>query len=1026
VSKEYEIAFKLEASLESTFARTFAAASNDMKDLQKKVTELSKGKGMADTTRPVRDDLRQTRAAMQNTESVAGKMMGTIQRAGTALAGVFAVRKIYGAGSDLVQTYAGFEQGLANVKAVSDATSEEMKALSAEAKKLGASTAWSAKEVTDAEMLLAQAGYSVKETIEALPGLLSLASADQIDLATATDIAAGTMQAFGLAASQSAHVADVLALSASSTNSDVAGLGEAMKYVAPVSKALGIDVEQTAAAIGLLSNANIKASQAGTVLRAGLSRLASPTGESAKVINKLRIAAFDAQGTMLPLDQLIGNLRKSTEKLTDQQRADAISTIFGVEAMSGFLALMEQGPDKLRELTNELYKSEGAAKKMADTRLDSLTGSFVIMKSAIEGAKIQLGEKFAPTVRSVADRISNELPKAMEKFEKTYNGMVNSSDWVNADWVDRIKIAWDQIISKPFAAWWQTQGKAEFERVSGEMGKTILRATGGAVKEAFSFNGTSSLLAAGALAIPGVKIGKGVVGTIKSLKSVGQAGTGAASGMGLAARSAGMLGPSIGALANPIGLTLAGVGALGLGWVTYRKYQEKARQELLNMKGALDKVFSDYSGIKTRTEQTKKLTQEYDDLSRKISDTATPAEQLEEARRRLKEVEQELINLNPEILKAEDAKSDRFRKQLGYANELNDIKTQMGKRDLEKSVNDQTAKLPELKKEYQRLTENLKTYDKAYVDAQKAYVQYAGYVNRQQAIEQSSSSEEEKARSLYILAKEIEEVTGKLYSSNWGNLGLAMQEFNDKNNTAHENWKKTQEDILKADSSFEAMYQDQKKLIELNLGGTIEDTAKKFQFLSESGKTKFNEALEQLAQLNKQMNLLPTDKKINVKVFYEQTGQQMPTSQMTVQDMTAKDLLKQSPGFSSFTLPKFGDGGFSRTPSIFGEAGLEAAIPIDNRPRSHVILDRVNQMMGHDTGERATIRFNDILERSNRLMEHVSSNAFNITYSPVNHFNVANGADVRQQVLQAEQESRINFERWFRDMMRNEKRLSFS
>ncbi|TFH94218.1 phage tail tape measure protein, partial [Porphyromonas levii] len=147
-----------------------------------------------------------------------------------------------------VRDFSNFEQGLANVKAISGATAQEMQVLSKEAKRLGATTAWSAKDVTDAETLLSQAGFSVKETVSALPGLLDLASAGELDLAQATDITAGTLRAFGIEASKSAHVADVLALTASRTNSDVSGLGESMKYVAPISKSLGISMEETSAA----------------------------------------------------------------------------------------------------------------------------------------------------------------------------------------------------------------------------------------------------------------------------------------------------------------------------------------------------------------------------------------------------------------------------------------------------------------------------------------------------------------------------------------------------------------------------------------------------------------------------------------------------------------------------------------------------------------------------------------------------------------------------------------------------------
>lgn len=181
---------------------------------------------------------------------------GTKKVISIALAGTLAMGG-FGA-TTAIKTYSDFEKGLSNVKAVSQATDSEMKQLSNTAKSLGASTEWSAVQVTQAEELLGQAGFSTKENISALPGLLSLASAGDLDLAVATDIASGTLRSFNIDASNTSHVADVLALSASATNSDVTDLGETMKYVAPVSASLGISFEDTAAAAGLLSNQNIK------------------------------------------------------------------------------------------------------------------------------------------------------------------------------------------------------------------------------------------------------------------------------------------------------------------------------------------------------------------------------------------------------------------------------------------------------------------------------------------------------------------------------------------------------------------------------------------------------------------------------------------------------------------------------------------------------------------------------------------------------------------------------------------------
>lgn len=330
------------------------------------------------------------------------------------LAGVLATGGI-GLGTS-IKTFSQYEQGLSNVKAVTDATDSQMEELGNTAKTLGASTAWSAVQVTQAEELLGQAGFSVQETITALPGLLSLASAGSLDLAAATDIASGTLRAFGLSASSSAHVADVLALSASATNSDVTDLGETMKYVAPVSASLGISLEDTAAAAGLLSNQNIKGSQAGTILRQTMARLASPTKEAAEMMSLYGINAFDAHGNMKPLSSVVDNLNSSLGKLTSQQRADVISNVFGTESMSGVLALMNQGGESLSDLSQRLKDANGAADKMAETKLDNLAGQWEQLKGAVETAQIELGERLAPYAKQFVTWLSDKMPAITDKI----------------------------------------------------------------------------------------------------------------------------------------------------------------------------------------------------------------------------------------------------------------------------------------------------------------------------------------------------------------------------------------------------------------------------------------------------------------------------------------------------------------------------------------------------------------------------------------------------------------------------------
>ena len=328
---------------------------------------------------------------------------------------------LLGVGVTALTVAANFEQGMSNVQALTGATGYEFEALSEQAKQLGSTTMFSATQASEAMAELASAGFTTNEIMSAMPGLLDLAASGSVDLATAAGIASSTLRGFGLEANQTSHVSDVLAEAAARTNAGITDMGEAMKYIAPVASAMGISIEETAAAVGLLSNAGIQGGQSGTVLRGALSRLAKPSKEASDLMKELGFNAYDTNGKMLALNEIIGNLKKSTEKLTDEQKQNALVTMFGQESLSGMLALMQAGSEQLVDLTEGFKNCDGSAKKMADTMQNNLKGKVTAFKSALEGAGIAIGENLIPAmtnaVEGVTDMVSafNKLPPATQK-----------------------------------------------------------------------------------------------------------------------------------------------------------------------------------------------------------------------------------------------------------------------------------------------------------------------------------------------------------------------------------------------------------------------------------------------------------------------------------------------------------------------------------------------------------------------------------------------------------------------------------
>lgn len=311
--------------------------------------------------------------------------------------------------SKAVESSRTFEQSMANVRAISQATGAEFEALRKQALSLGATTIYTASQSADAQALLAQAGFKTNDIIAAMPGLLNLAAAGQTDLALTADIAASALNGFRLSADQAGHVADVLAKSSIDTNADVKDLGMAMKYVAPVAASMGISIEEATAAVGELSNAGIKGEMAGTQLRAMLLALASPSEEAARYMELLGVNLSDASGQILPLSDLVGQLQSSFTRLTQAQQADVAATLVGREAASGFLTLISQGKTTLDNYTASLQNSGGTAEQVAETQMDTLNGAIQEMESALEGVGITVGDMFAPAIRQVAETITSAL-----------------------------------------------------------------------------------------------------------------------------------------------------------------------------------------------------------------------------------------------------------------------------------------------------------------------------------------------------------------------------------------------------------------------------------------------------------------------------------------------------------------------------------------------------------------------------------------------------------------------------------------
>lgn len=316
---------------------------------------------------------------------------------------------LVGLGTAAVKTASTFEQAMAQVAAVSglDTAGAEFEALGEKAKEMGSKTKFSASEAAEAFNYMAMAGWDAQQMMDGIEGVMNLAAASGEDLALVSDIVTDALTGFGLAASDSAHFADVLAAASNSANTNVSMLGESFKYVSPVAGALGFSVEDVSVALGLMANSGIKASQAGTSLRTLFTNLVHPVGQSADAIEALGISITNSDGSMKSLDTIMRELRNTFGNMTEAEKASYAAMLAGQEGMSGLLAIVNATDEDFQKLSDSISAAGGTAQEMADKQLDTLEGKMTLFKSALEGLAISFGEVLLPMLTNLVEKITD-------------------------------------------------------------------------------------------------------------------------------------------------------------------------------------------------------------------------------------------------------------------------------------------------------------------------------------------------------------------------------------------------------------------------------------------------------------------------------------------------------------------------------------------------------------------------------------------------------------------------------------------
>ncbi|MDE6260410.1 MAG: phage tail tape measure protein [Oscillospiraceae bacterium] len=358
----------------------------------------------AQLTAQIEELSREQEQAAQSAEDYGESAVSAFQAAGEALAAagiVAGIKQIGEAYVGTVQAAGEFGATMSNAEALSGANRQEMALLTAQAKELGATTKFTANESGEAMGYMGMAGWNAQQMLSGMPGVLNLAAASGEELAGVSDIVTDSLTGFKLTAADTGRFVDVLATASTKSNTNVSLLGESFKYVAPLCGTLGYEAEDAAVALGLMANSGIKGSQAGTTLKTAIANLAAPTEKQAAEMERLHISLTDTNGQMLPMLDMVGNLRGAFSGMSEAEQSAAASTIFGKEAMSGMLAIINASEADYQSLTQSIYNSAGAAERMANIKLDNLSGDLTLMQSAADGLSLSIGEQFMPQIRGL-------------------------------------------------------------------------------------------------------------------------------------------------------------------------------------------------------------------------------------------------------------------------------------------------------------------------------------------------------------------------------------------------------------------------------------------------------------------------------------------------------------------------------------------------------------------------------------------------------------------------------------------------
>ncbi|WP_339271423.1 hypothetical protein NYE54_08135 [Paenibacillus sp. FSL K6-1330] len=913
--KKYEVSFELGGEMQGSFSRAFSSAQQKFKDTDKSAKGLNESVG--NSTRKL-GSLTNT---FRKTSSGASAMTSSLKAAAGAIAGLYVVKKGIDVGKTLIDQY---QTSFRIIKTGTGAVGKDLDGLMQSYHNLGSVVPDNLKDVATAMADFNTRTGATGKVLEDLSGkTLSLTAIANADLGGTIKQSTRMFGDWSVPIEKGGETLDKLYIASQSTGIGVEALAEKMTNFGGPLRQMGFDFETSMALMGKWEKEGVNAELVLGSLRIAL-------GKMAKV---------GVKDTNKALNIVIDKVKKA--KTTGEATALAMEA-FGSKAGPDMAAAIREGRFELGELATALKTAKGAIDKdFADT--ETLDDKIQTIKNKFLVAAEPLGKAAADAIGGVLASAGTELTSTGNKL----NALINTKGWKNADLSGKFHLAWDSVISKPLNSWWHDSGQKmvySFGQKTGAMlGKGMWTGFKALLSESgnvFSGGGATSWLSLAILGKTASKATKTISPLVSVVGKFVKPATAAATAAGAAAKGTGLMAGAAAALTNPIGWAALGVGALAGGWYLYKRHQENARQSLIHMGDALKTSLDDYTAVKTQTQKTQDLIKEYDRLKTKIADSKTPAEELTEAKRKLSIVEQTLIDMYPDMLSQQDIENGKLRETAGLIDRINIGKEESKKLKLEQDIAEGLSNKGKLEKEIGTLQGKKGTQEADKGKYLNAVASFKEFENEFQRIMNTPFSEE-RTMQLEDLRERVNKA-GAAVGKNFSHLGDLLgtsDELFDKYKNTLDSLVKTSEDLEAAESSYQKLYDAQKEMIELDLGGTLDEQAKKYKNMTDAQKQQFDEALQKIRELNREMGMIPSEKKVNLSVLYTESGR--------------PQLKSFAPSTRKDTIQPYADGGLISRPhlGLVGEAGPEAIIPLSSNRRSRALS--LYEDVGRSLGARA-------------------------------------------------------------------------